>query len=159
MQNIMFNDNQLWWICTIIWYQNQVRPGSRNMKVYTIAVSRGVCPTLLVLLAKTRFVLFDVILRAAHSPLQPSSFTSQTGNNGMDFSLIQNGPLSFRFAIAILDIMDANTGESYPVRCSCETLAARYRFYLFRNVSRNTFEAFPFFRLPRVPYDVRVQPR
>jgi len=130
------------------------------MKVCIIAVSRGVCPTLLVLSAKTRFVLFDVILHAAHSPLQPSSFTSQTGNNGMNFSLIQNSPLSFRSAIAILDIMDANIGESYPVRCSCEsTLAARYRFYLFRNVSRNTFEAFPFFRLPRVSvlYDVRVQ--
>lgn len=44
-----------------------------------------------------------------------------------------------------------------PVWRSCEALAACYRFYLFRNASRNTFGTFPFFRLPHVPYN--VQPR
>jgi len=108
--------------------------------------------------AKTQFVLLDIILRAAYSLRQPSNFISQTGSNDLDFFPIQNSihrPLSFRFAIAILDIMDANIGESYPVRCSCEALAARYRFYLFRNVSQNTFATFPaFFRLSRVSVSV-----
>ncbi|KYN20907.1 hypothetical protein ALC57_06814 [Trachymyrmex cornetzi] len=38
--------------------------------------------------AKTRFVLLDIILRAAYSLRQPSSFTSQTGSNDLDFSPI-----------------------------------------------------------------------
>lgn len=36
------------------------------------------------------------------------------------------------------DIMDTNIGESYSTWYECEALAARYRFYLFQNVSYNT---------------------
>lgn len=124
-------------------YNNLIpKPGTIRATESTTAVSSasGVCPTSLVLSAKTQFVLLDVISRPAYSLRQPSGFTSQTGSNSVDFFLnIKQRPLSFRFAITILDIMDTNIGESYLLWRSCKALAPRYQFYLFRNESHNTW--------------------
>lgn len=109
---------------------------------------REVRSTSLVLLsAKTRFAPLDVILHAAYSlriRRNPSYFTSRAVTRHEDFSAIYIMVSAVRIVISICDpilnIMDANIGESY----SCGAFTKHYRFHLFRNVARNTFRAVPF---------------
>lgn len=127
---------------------------------------REVRSTLLVLLsAKTRFAPLDVILYAAYSAIQvvllhESCAVMQHG----DFSAIQNGTRRPYCHFDLRSHIEHYGREYWRESYSCDAFTRRYRFHLFRNVARNTFDAVPFFldlffrtKFVSVPYRAEIR--